>query len=91
MSSIDDLETIFVEAVMTKLVVDVEIHKNHLRVYMKHSDHLEDTIKKLTRHIKKNFRRVKHFNINLQNATLDIYHYSELEKQKRFKAMEEKL
>ena len=91
MSSINNLEAIFVEAVITKLVVDVELHKNYIRVYMKHSNNLEDTIKKLTQHIKKSFGRVKHFNIDLQNATLDIYHYNELEKQKRFKAMEQKI
>lgn len=91
MSTIDELETIFVEAVLTNLVVDVEIHKNFLRVYLRNTSQLDDTIRKLTIHIIKAFPQVKYFDINKNTCVMDIYHYKEFEEEKRKKAIEEKL
>jgi hypothetical protein len=91
MSAIDDLEITFVEAVLSNLIVDVELHKNYMRVYLKHTDNVDVTIRKLTDHIKKNFPQVKYFNIDKQNSTIDIYHYKNFDKNKKSKALEEKL
>jgi hypothetical protein len=91
MSTIDDLETTFVEAVLSNLIVDVELHKNYMRVYLKHTDNVEVTIRKLTDHIRKNFPQVKYFNIDKQNSMIDIYHYKNFDQEKRQKAIEEKL
>jgi hypothetical protein len=91
MSTIDDLETTFVEAVLSNLIVDVELHKNYMRVYLKHTDNVEVTIRKLTDHIRKNFPQVKYFNIDKQKSTIDIYHYKNFDQEKRQKELEEKI
>lgn len=91
MSTIDELETIFVEAFLDNLLEDVVLEKNYIKVYFKHTTHVDVTVRKVTEHIRKNFPQVKYFNINKQAWTIDIYHYKNFDENKKSKALEEKL
>lgn len=91
MNTTDELETIFVEAVLSDLLVDVILHKNYITVHFKHTEHVDVTVRKITEHIRKNFPQVKYFNIDKQTWTMDIYHYKNFDQERKAKAIEEKL
>jgi hypothetical protein len=91
MSTIDELETIFMEAVLNNLLDDVVLDKNYIQVHFKHTTHVDVTVRKITEHIRKNFPQVKYFNTNKQTWIMEIYHYKNLDKERLSQAVEEKL
>ena len=90
MSTIKNLENIFMDAYEKNLVDFVHAAPDYIKVVLRDTENAHDTLLELTEHIKKNFPGVRYFHIDLLQLTFSVYHFNELRNTQRLNDEENK-
>lgn len=90
MSSISDLEKVFMDAYDRNLVEFVQSAPDYIKVSLRDTEKAIVTLYELTNYIKKNFPGVRYFHIDVMQLTFSIYHFRDLQNTQRLADEERK-